>query len=604
MIPHPTSRGSPRCKLFLLIFLFTFLGSLLWFKTNDVTLPTAKPVPYYTYALQSPITFVPNYADLKFWQGHSASFPPRAHLNDIPLESKNVKECLHFLEWAVLELCLHRDKKLETPIKQAFSKMLIEEWWAKAQPFDLTQAEFTARLAVCLFLAEPILAPTLYSAIKYKLNKRAIDPYIYALKYQQKNHIKFRGSVPGHFFWLECTDNWKGVCISQLLIASLAINAPEKNREIIDLSLPLLEDYLSSFNPDGTGSGGFRYWNYGFGQSYTLLAELLIRATQGQIDLYDHPKIPHIVAYPYHSSTNTPASEFGLKQKVGYPNYADNPSKLSDAPNWSARIHSLRFSGIPEMPPSTDTEPLFALATLTPRTKKTSKMQAPIQTDPLRTFLPSTGMFIARDPASKLSVSANGGKNMGVGHHEHNHNDIGTYSIYIDGISMAGDPGDRNYFDREAFGMRSYELPLVGAFTHPLPVVNSYYQSRNKEAEATVLSTSLTPDEDSITYDLTSVYPSTALASMHRKITLTRNPPEVTILDSFSASSPIHFATIVIGKEKTPLKLQIEASGSITPNLEKFASYIPKDDSFVLTKLELTQPATSGWIKQKFSLQK
>jgi hypothetical protein len=56
--------------------------------------------------------------------------------------------------------------------------------------------------------------------------------------------------------------------------------------------------YLMPFKDDGYGVEGMGYWNYGF-THYSALREMLWSATNGQIDLYDAPKVRNIALFGF-----------------------------------------------------------------------------------------------------------------------------------------------------------------------------------------------------------------------------------------------------------------------------------------------------------------
>ena len=94
-------------------------------------------------------------------------------------------------------------------------------------------------------------------------------------------------------------------------------------------------------------------------------------------------------------------------------------------------------------------------------------------------------------PGSSMSVSFKGGHNR----ESHNHNDVGTYIIALDGVPMVLDPGGEVYTAR-TFSPRRYESKLLNSYGHSVPRINGKLQTNRVGGDAFNPPKNLTPIQD------------------------------------------------------------------------------------------------------------
>ena len=94
-------------------------------------------------------------------------------------------------------------------------------------------------------------------------------------------------------------------------------------------------------------------------------------------------------------------------------------------------------------------------------------------------------------PGSPLAVSFKGGHNR----ESHNHNDIGTYIIAVDGVPLVLDPGGEIYTGR-TFGPGRYESKLLNSYGHSVPRIDGRLQTNRVGDEAFNPPKNTTPIED------------------------------------------------------------------------------------------------------------
>lgn len=89
-------------------------------------------------------------------------------------------------------------------------------------------------------------------------------------------------------------------------------------------------------------------------------------------------------------------------------------------------------------------------------------------------WYPSAGLFIARDRRFCLAVKA------GDNDDSHNHNDVGSFTVYRDGVPMFIDVGVESY-TRKTFSPQRYEIWTMQSGYHNLPAFGGVDQKDGKE---------------------------------------------------------------------------------------------------------------------------
>ena len=101
---------------------------------------------------------------------------------------------------------------------------------------------------------------------------------------------------------------------------------------------------------------------------------------------------------------------------------------------------------------------------------------------PLQSWLPGIQVLTAREIEGSdqgLFLAAKGGTNG----ESHNHNDIGSFIVALDGVPVLIDAGVGEY-TKQTFSNRRYELwPMVSPY-HNLPTVNGHQQQPGVEFAA------------------------------------------------------------------------------------------------------------------------
>jgi hypothetical protein len=163
----------------------------------------------------------------------------------------------------------------------------------------------------------------------------------------------------------------------------------------------------------------------------------------------------------------------------------------------------------------------------------------------LRDWFGVSSFLVSRSgPATKrrLSASLLGGNN-GT---NHNHNDLGTFTIVLDGRTLVVDPGLETYSFR-TFSTHRYDSQLLNSYGHPVPRVAGRLQEAGPEWHAQVLAKEFTDDLDRVVLDLRRGYDVPALRRLEREFVFDRRGDgSVTITDRVEFATPSAFESALI----------------------------------------------------------
>ncbi|MDE6963237.1 MAG: heparinase II/III-family protein, partial [Lachnospiraceae bacterium] len=140
---------------------------------------------------------------------------------------------------------------------------------------------------------------------------------------------------------------------------------------------------------------------------------------------------------------------------------------------------------------------------------------------------PSVGLFIARDDRLLLAVKA------GDNGDSHNHNDVGSFTVYKDGLPLLIDVGVESY-TQKTFSPRRYEIWTMQSAYHNLPTVNGIMQKDGEACRAKEVRYQISDALCEIDMDIAGAYPAeSGLQYYRRKASLIKGK-EILIKDSFS----------------------------------------------------------------------
>jgi hypothetical protein len=324
-------------------------------------------------------------------------------------------------------------------------------------------------------------------------------------------------------YWQTAVNNWNPWIISNVLAVTLCTDDDQGHRiAVFAKAIETLDHFIDHYPPDGGCDEGPTYWTRA-GGNLILCLDLLHSATGGALDVYADPLIAEIGRYVHRMFIGD----------TWFVNFADGAGKfLLPSTAWrygraigDPALTALGFEHLRRAYQS-DPPPMFIehFPTLLPMLPHLAELyeSAPLEIPLVRdAVLPEIEVLVARDQADTTDgwfLAAKGGHNDEV----HNHNDVGSLVVFLDGEPLLVDAGVGPY-TRATFSHERYTIWTMQSGWHSVPVVNGIEQRNGRDFAAQAWSTSVAEDRTSATVDIAGAYPAEAgIASWVRTTALVR----------------------------------------------------------------------------------
>ena len=379
--------------------------------------------------------------------------------------------------FALLQILALADDAYIDELEQSINSLLEEYTWVlpahnlqKDQTFDYTvidlfSSETGFYLSETLYVMKDKLSPDIKNRIYRELKSRIVD------NYESRTQL-----------WDTLQNNWAAVCGCGVGITYMYI-FPERFNLVKHRLLATMECYLSGTKEEGTTPEGVGYWVYGFG-FFAHFFEIYTQFTETYPEILSREKVKNSLKYitnaclggnsylPFadggsrYTKIHAPVS-YTCKNLFGddyvLPEYVIDDKFIESMVANTSKANSYRMIyGVDE----------FGLG------DKREPRQETI-------YYAQSEIFIHKD--KKYAFAAKCGHNLEM----HNHNDVASFQIVVDGKGVIVDPGPPNYTWQYFNGSPEYrygeEVYLAGSMGHSVPIVNGKYQKEGAKANGTIL---------------------------------------------------------------------------------------------------------------------
>ena len=391
----------------------------------------------------------------------------------------------------------------------------------------LFSAETASSLAWVVYLLEEQLdrvSPLICQRIRREIDQRILTPYL------ERDNFSWMG-----FGRRGRPNNWNPWVNSNVLAASLLLERDESRRlEIVHKVLRCLDCFFVPYPEDGSCDEGPSYWTRAGASLFDDL-DLLHSATAGKFDVFDDPTVKNIGRFIYR--THIVGDDYvcvgDCDARIDIPRdlvyrygqcIGDANMQALATFDLSGNLLGRSKRGFWSM-----SRPLHALFNVSKlRAVKTSS--APFVRD---VWLGDEDMqlMVARDrqgTTDGLFVAGWGGHNA----QSHNHNDVGNYVVYADGVPIVIDVG-RPTYTRQTFSRDRYKIWAMQSGFHNLPTINGQMQRAGHQYAARNVEYRFDDAFAELKMDIAAAYPKEAgIVSYVRNIRLDRGK-SVTVSDTF-----------------------------------------------------------------------
>lgn len=331
-----------------------------------------------------------------------------------------------------------------------------------------------------------------------------IDPEISRRLYRELDERIMKPYLNNDSFWWlaanykgQMVNNWNPWCNSNCLMTFMLLeNDVDRLSKAVSRSMQSVDKFLNYVHSDGACEEGPSYWGHASGKCLDYLV-LLNRITGGKISIFDNPQIKAM-------------GEYIARSYVGngwVVNFADASAKGGGDPYLIYRYGKAVKSDI-----------LKQFASMQNKGSKISFrgrdlfriLEAFLVEDELcayqeaytgvsYTWYPETEFCYVRN--KKAFFAAKGGYN----DESHNHNDAGSFSLWVNNMPVIIDAGVGTY-TRQTFSSERYTIWTMQSNYHNLPMISGVPQKYGRQYKATEVKAT----KNSFSANIATAYPDEA----------------------------------------------------------------------------------------------
>jgi hypothetical protein len=174
-------------------------------------------------------------------------------------------------------------------------------------------------------------------------------------------------------------------------------------------------------------------------------------------------------------------------------------------------------------------------------------------------WLPGIEVMAARRQENSprgLYLAAQGGHNA----ESHNHNDVGNFLVYANGMPAIIDVGVETY-TAKTFGAHRYEIWTMQSAYHNCPTIDGVMQGAGREFAASDVSCHADDRAAEFRLNIAAAYPKEAhIESWKRTLRLDRERNQVTLTDDYALAKPAQAITLTL---MTPCAVSNDGAGTL-----------------------------------------
>lgn len=398
-------------------------------------------------------------------------------------------------------------------------------------------------------------------ATVYGLLGAVLDGYAPGFSVRLKGEVERRVLAPyrtAHFWWMgngeEPMCNWTPWCTQNVLLAAAQCAPAETLPVYVKQAAYSIDCFLKDYGEDGCCSEGAQYYRHAALTMFNAL-DLLCRIAPGVFDdVWAEPKIRNMAEYivnmhiagPYYlnfADCSPLAGARGVREFLFGQRVASAPLMTLAARDWANALQQPDPDRLHHPDDSEGINLYYHIQTALAEQKVLAFAQSAAPALPRDMWYPSVGILVCRRGAYALGAKA------GNNADSHNHNDVGSVTLYKNGAPLLIDVGVETY-SKKTFSPQRYEIWTMQSSWHNLPEFEpesaQYQQQPGLEFAARDVAVS--DALDAITMDIAPAYGAVpGLGFYRRRVQLSANGltlqeetdyPGTTALTLMSAEKP------------------------------------------------------------------
>lgn len=362
----------------------------------------------------------------------------------------------------------------------------------KKHVIDLTSGDLSSLLAWTYYYFKPSfdkVNPVISERLRKELQERTLDAYM----------------NDSSFWWMAfdykpgmMVNNWNPWCNFNVLQTFFLLeNDRDKLAEAVYRTMISVDKFINYTHEDGACEEGPSYWGHAAGKMYDYL-QMLYDGTGGKVSIFHQPMIKAMgeyIAYSYvgdgwvvNFADASAKGGNGAPLIYRYGKAVDSPVMMK----YAAYLNQGKEESL-----SSGRDVFRTLQSILYRVEL-NKMEADYES-PSHVWYPETE-FCYLTNKNGFFLATKGGYN----NESHNHNDIGTFSLYLNRVPVFIDAGVGTY-TRQTFSSERYTIWTMQSNYHNVPMINGVPQEFGAQYKATDVR--FQPGSRSFSTNIASSYP-------------------------------------------------------------------------------------------------